>query len=64
MSITVPCKVTWQFNMPVRLLSSSVLKWPDVQTVEKAVRRWAEVIDQNRKDVLRIGYFGSYARGE
>ena len=23
-----------------------------------------EDIDQNRKDVLRIGYFGSYARGD
>ena len=61
---TVRCKVRWQFNMPVRLLSSSVLKWPDAQTVDKAVRRWAEDIHQNRKDVLRIGYFGSYARGD
>ena len=50
--------------MPVRLLSSPVLKWPDAQTVDKAVRRWAEDINQNRKDVLRIGYFGSYARGD
>ena len=50
--------------MPVRLLNSSVLKWPDVQTVDKAVRRWAEAINQNRKDVLCIGYFGSYARGD
>lgn len=50
--------------MPVRLLSSSVLKWPDAQTVDRAIRRWAEGIDQNRKDVLRIGYFGSYARGD
>ncbi len=50
--------------MPVRLLSSSVLKWPDAQTVDRAVRRWAEDIGQHRKDVLRIGYFGSYARGD
>ena len=50
--------------MPVRLLSSHILKWPDAQTVDRAVRRWAEDIDQNRKDVLRIGYFGSYARGD
>ena len=50
--------------MPVRLLNSPVLKWPDAQTVDKAVRRWAENIHQNRKDVLRIGYFGSYARGD
>ena len=50
--------------MPVRLLSSSVLKWPDVQTVDRAVHRWAEGVRQSRKDVLRIGYFGSYARGD
>ena len=50
--------------MPVRLLSSSVLKWPNAQTVDKAVRRWAKAINQNRKDVLRIGYFGSYTRGD
>lgn len=47
--------------MPVRSLSSSVLKWPDVQTVDLAVRRWAEHIAQHRTDVLRLGYFGSYA---
>ena len=50
--------------MPVRLLRSPVLKWPDAQTVDRAVRCWAENIDQNRKDVLCIGYFGSYARGD
>jgi len=49
--------------MPVRSLSSSVLKWPDAQTVDQAVRRWVDQIVSRRKDVLRIGYFGSYARG-
>ena len=49
--------------MPVRSLSSSVLKWPDGKTVEHAIKLWAEKVSQNRKDVLRIGYFGSYARG-
>ncbi len=49
--------------MPVRSLSSSVLKWPDAQVVDQAVRRWAEQTAQRRKEVLRIGYFGSYARG-
>ncbi|MGB9723128.1 MAG: nucleotidyltransferase domain-containing protein [Chloroflexia bacterium] len=28
------------------------------------MRRWAEQIVQKRKDVLQIGYFGSYARGD
>ncbi len=50
--------------MPVRSLSSSVLKWPDAHIVDQAVRRWAEKVVQLRKDILRIGYFGSYARGD
>ena len=50
--------------MPVRSLNSPVLKWPDVKTVDAAVRRWAERVLQDRKDVLRVGYFGSYARGD
>ena len=50
--------------MPVRLLTSSVLKWADAKTVDTAVRRWAEKIALSRQDVLKIGYFGSYARGD
>ena len=50
--------------MPVRSLSSSVLRWPNAQTVDEAVRRWAEKVGWNRTDVLRIGYFGSYACGD
>jgi predicted nucleotidyltransferase len=50
--------------MPVRSLSSSVLKWPDTETVDQALRRWAEKVAFDRKDILRIGYFGSYARGD
>ncbi len=50
--------------MPVRLLSSSILRWPDAQSVDKAVRRWAENASQEHKEILRIGYFGSYARGD
>ncbi|MBL7163106.1 MAG: nucleotidyltransferase domain-containing protein [Anaerolineales bacterium] len=49
--------------MPVRSLNSSVFKWPDVKTVDQAMRRWAKDAVQVRTDVLRIGYFGSYARG-
>ena len=49
--------------MPVRLLSSSVFKWPDAVTVDQAVRSWAERVSQERKDIIRIGYFGSYAKG-
>ena len=50
--------------MPVRSLNSSVLKWPDAGTIDRAVRRWASRLVQNREGVLRIGYFGSYARGD
>jgi hypothetical protein len=31
--------------------------------VQQALRRWTEKVLRKRKDVLRIGYFGSYARG-
>ncbi len=50
--------------MPVRLLNSSVLKWPKAESVEQAVRRWADRIAHTRTDVRSIGYFGSYARGD
>ncbi|MCS6937396.1 MAG: nucleotidyltransferase domain-containing protein [Candidatus Bipolaricaulota bacterium] len=50
--------------MPVRSLSSSVLRWPDARTVDQVVRRWAEQIAQQHPEVRRIGYFGSYARGD
>ena len=50
--------------MPVRRLTSSVLKWPDSRTVAQELRRWTEGVVRERKDVLRIGCFGSYARGD
>ena len=50
--------------MPVRSLRSSVLKWPDARVVDEAVRRWSDQIARRRPDVERIGYFGSYARGD
>lgn len=50
--------------MPVRSLTSSVLKWPDLREVAHAVRRWAEHLVASGRDVIRIGYFGSYARGD
>ncbi len=50
--------------MPVRSLSSSVLKWPDAREIDQAVRRWAEQAVTARPEILRVGYFGSYARGD
>lgn len=50
--------------MPVRSLSSPVLKWPDRATVDRAVRRWAAAVAGGAPDVVAVGYFGSYARGD
>ena len=50
--------------MPVRSLNSSVLKWPDKKTVDSEVRRWAMGVAKGSSNILRIGYFGSYARGD
>ena len=50
--------------MPVRSSSSSVVKWPDAATVDRALREWARGASAARGDVRRVGYFGSYARGD
>lgn len=50
--------------MPVRSLNSPVLKWPDAKTVARAVRQWAREIGSLKPETVRIGYFGSYARGD
>lgn len=50
--------------MPVRSLHSSVLRWPDADAVDGAVRAWAQEAGRDRANVIRIGYFGSYARGD
>ncbi|MGQ0569359.1 MAG: nucleotidyltransferase domain-containing protein [Armatimonadota bacterium] len=50
--------------MLARSLSSSVLRWPEPVEVNLAVRGWAERTAEERPEVLRIGYFGSYARGD
>ena len=48
--------------MPVRLLRSSVLVWPSLPQVDRAVRVWAGRQVTARDGVVAIGYFGSYAR--
>ena len=50
--------------MPVRSSRTSVLKWPDAQAVDHAVRRWAEDTAREHPELVRIGYIGSYARGD
>ena len=49
--------------MPVRSLSSSVVVWPDRAAVESALRLWAEEAARI-PELVRVGYFGSYARGD
>ena len=49
--------------MPVRSLNSSVLKWPDKGTVVHAARKWALLEGDRRPELVRLGYFGSYATG-
>ena len=50
--------------MPVRSSNSSVLKWPDQKTIDRAVRSWSTEQARSQAGVLRLGYFGSYARGD
>ncbi len=50
--------------MPVRSLSSSVFRWVSKEDVEKALKEWTQAVKRKHPEVLRIGYFGSYARGD
>ena len=45
--------------MPVRSLSSSVIKWPSKSEVKLALEKWAEK-EKNRGGVLAIAAFGSF----
>src|SRR5882672_9764408 len=63
-NITVRSKATRPSAMPVRSLNSSVLVWPNRSQVDNAVRRWAADVAAARPEVRRLGYFGSYARGD
>jgi len=48
--------------MPVRSLTSSVLRWPDPEAVRAAIRSWSADVG-GRPGVLRVGCFGSLATG-
>jgi uncharacterized protein len=50
--------------MPVRSLNSSVFKWPDRSQVDRSVRDWAQKAVNSRDGIIKLGYFGSYARGD
>lgn len=40
-----------------------MLRWPDAATVVSAAKQWAEALAARHPELLRAGYFGSYARG-
>jgi uncharacterized protein len=50
--------------MPVRSLTSSVLRWPDAETVRRSAEAWAADLVNAEPEVVAVGYFGSYARGD
>ncbi len=50
--------------MPVRSLNSSVIRWPGRAEVHEAVRSWAQAERRKHPELLRLGCFGSYARGD
>lgn len=50
--------------MPVRSFDSPVLRWPKRAEVDAAVRSWATGQPELHPELLRLGYFGSYARGD
>ena len=50
--------------MPVRSLRSSVIVWPDQATVDRAAREWAVRQTLAHPELVRLGYHGSYARGD
>src|SRR5258708_32880190 len=63
-SITGRSRAARRCAMPVRSLRSSVLKWPDRGTVEQALAAWAARERLRHPALLRLGWFGSYARGD
>lgn len=51
--------------MPVRLLNSSVARWPNRNEVDRALRQWlCNLLNTNQDNIVALGYFGSYARGD
>jgi predicted nucleotidyltransferase len=50
--------------MPVRSLNSPVLVWPNRARIDDALHKWAAQVAAERPELLRLGYFGSYARGD
>lgn len=50
--------------MPVRLLTQSLLRWPEPELVLQAVRQWSQQEAQRCASLLKVGVYGSYGRGD
>ena len=50
--------------MPVTSTTSSVKRWPTAEAVIGALEIWGAALARRRDDVIALGYFGSYARGD
>jgi len=48
--------------MPVKSLTSSVLRWPSKTEVSSAAAKWARELVSQRPEFLQIGIIGSYGR--
>jgi predicted nucleotidyltransferase len=50
--------------MPVRLLTQSLLRWPEPAVVLEAVTAWSVVQGDQHPGLERVGVYGSYGRGD
>ena len=50
--------------MPVRLLTQSLLRWPEPSEVLQAVSTWAAELGADHPSLERVGVHGSYGRGD
>ena len=50
--------------MPVTSSTSSIKRWPSAEVVLGAAHAWAREAAEQRPNLIALGYFGSYARGE
>lgn len=50
--------------MPVTSSTSSIKRWPSAEVVLGAAHAWAREAAGQRPNLIALGYFGSYARGE
>ncbi len=50
--------------MPVKSSDSPVINWPGIDQVIGDLEQWVEDLVARREDVVKLGYFGSYAKGD